>query len=116
MTDRSNPGVAILLAILLFAPLSATCASVISGSSQPAHSCCPSTPPINNASAPRCCVISGIPNEPPALFAFNSIDSIPPAPHQAPAGIAPPNSVAAARFQPSVSRTELFIRFHQFLI
>lgn len=116
MTQRFILRVAILLATLLLLPLTGICASATAGITQPSHPCCPNTPPVNDASAPRCCLVSGIPNEPATPVEFNSTDFVLSAPDQAPATIVAPHSVAGIAVEPTVSRPELFVRFHQFLI
>jgi hypothetical protein len=115
MTQRFNFRVAVLLATLLLQPVSGICASATAGTTEPAHPCCPNTPPVSHASAPRCCLVSGVPSEPAAQVELNSTDFVPSAPDQAPAIIAA-HPVAGIAPEPAVSRPELFIRFHQFLI
>ena len=116
MTNSSNLRIAILLTTLLLLPLSGVCASAISGGAQPTHPCCPNTPPINDASAPRCCLVSGIPNEPAALIEFNSTDFLPSAQNHAPVSIEATHSIAVVEVLQTASGPELFVRFHQFLI
>lgn len=115
MTQRFNFGVAILLATLLLLPFSGICASAPAGTTEPAHPCCPNTLPESHASAPRCCLVSGVPSEPAAQVELNSTDFVPFAPDQAPAIIAA-HPVAGIAPEPADSKPELFIRFHQFLI
>lgn len=115
MTQRFSFRVAVVLATLLLLPVSGICASATAGITVPAHPCCPNTPPVSHASAPRCCLVSGVPSEPAAQVELNSTDFVPSAPDQAPEIIAA-QSVAGIAPEPAVSSSDLFIRFHQFRI
>ncbi len=108
MTQRFILRVAILLATLLLLPLTGICASATAGITQPAHPCCPNTPPVNDASAPRCCLVSGIPNEPATPVEFNSTDFVPSAPDQAPATIVAPHSLPGPLIRERTKSVEFF--------